>query len=62
MTTQYASTDYDDLTLPERCDAMAEARDMARDDIDQHQTGIIPFAVGDPRRDAYLSVIEGRER
>ena len=62
MTTQYASIDYDDLTLPERCNGIAEARDMARDDIDQHWTGIIPFAPGDPRRDAYLAVLEGRER
>lgn len=62
MTTQYASTDYDDLTLPERCNAMAEARDMARDDMDQHRVGIIPFAPGDPRRDAYLAVTAGRER
>ena len=60
MTTQYASTDYDDLTLPERCNAMVEAREMARDDMDQHTDGLIPFAPGDPRRDAYLSVLEGR--
>lgn len=55
MRTQFASQDYENLTLAQRCNAIAEAREMAREDTEERRDLLIPWSPGDPRRSAYLS-------
>ena len=50
---RFSSEDYDDLTLAERMEAIVEAREMARDDIEQNRDTLNPFALNDPHRDSY---------